>query len=149
MARNLRAEICVGAALFRGDRLLLLRRSSALEAFPGTWDIPGGHVQEGESLLGALRREVREETGLAVTVERPFHAGTFDYPRARGRQSRTVEVDFICTVRSKRDPRLDPAEHTSFAWIRRYDARRYPAPELLRKLVRVALASRHRGSTAD
>lgn len=118
-----------------------------MEAFPDTWDIPGGHVEEGEDLLGVLRREIREETGFAVTVDRPFYAGTFDYPSANGRNSRTVEVDFMCTVSSKREPRLDPVEHTSFAWIQRYDSRRYPAPALLRRIIRTALASRQNCST--
>ncbi|MBA2476011.1 MAG: NUDIX domain-containing protein [Actinobacteria bacterium] len=45
-------------------RLLLARRATPL--FEGFWDTPGGFVEEGEHPLEALRREVREETGLAV-----------------------------------------------------------------------------------
>lgn len=142
MARNQLAEICVGAAIFRKDRLLLLRRSPALTAFPGTWDIPGGHVEEGEDLLAALRREIREETGYAVTVERPFRTGIFDYPLAGGRSSRTVEIDFICSLKTRCSPVLDPAEHTEYEWIRRYNARTHPAPALLRGIIRSALAIR-------
>ena len=138
MARNLRAEICVGAAIFREGRMLLLRRSEALTAFPGTWDIPGGHVEEGEELRSALMTEVREETGYALTVGRPFYAGTLDYPRANGRSVRTVEVEFLCTLTTSRPPKLDPAEHTEFDWIRRYNARTHPAPPVLREIIRMA-----------
>lgn len=43
-------------------RLLLGRR--AIEPFHGLWDIVGGFLEESEHPLGALVREVREETGL-------------------------------------------------------------------------------------
>jgi 8-oxo-dGTP diphosphatase len=122
--------------------MLLLRRSRSLTAFPGTWDIPGGHVQEGEDLLTALKREIREETGYAVTVERPFHAGTFDYPLTGGRSTPSVEVDFLCSIRARRPPTLDPAEHTEYAWIRRYNERTHPAPLLLQGIIRSAFANR-------
>jgi 8-oxo-dGTP diphosphatase len=142
MSRNARVEVCVGAAIFRDGRLLLLRRALDLSAFPGTWDIPGGHVGEGEGLLTALRREIREETGFAVKVIRPFHAGTFDYPMPNGGHVPTVEVDFLCSTKSKSPPRLAPDEHTDYAWVARYDPRKFPAPPLLRAIIRKAFASR-------
>ena len=46
------------------DRLLLVRR--AHEPAAGTWSIPGGRVEDGESDHEAVAREVLEETGLVV-----------------------------------------------------------------------------------
>lgn len=57
---------CVGAVVKdeRG-RLLLIKRGH--EPGAGLWSLPGGRVEPGESDAEALVREMREETGLAVT----------------------------------------------------------------------------------
>ncbi|MPZ59988.1 MAG: NUDIX domain-containing protein [Propionibacteriales bacterium] len=58
---------CVGAIIRDGaGRLLVIRRGHPPAA--GSWSIPGGRVEPGESDEEAVVREVREETGLAVDV---------------------------------------------------------------------------------
>lgn len=61
-----RPEIAVGAVVVRDRRLLLVRRGRGVGA--GLWSLPGGRVESGETLTEAVRRELREETGLAVHV---------------------------------------------------------------------------------
>ncbi|MDQ3384408.1 MAG: NUDIX hydrolase [Actinomycetota bacterium] len=55
-------EVCVGAVVVDGDRLLLVRRGRAPAA--GEWSIPGGRVEAGELLAEAVVRELKEETGI-------------------------------------------------------------------------------------
>jgi ADP-ribose pyrophosphatase YjhB (NUDIX family) len=63
-----RAEVAVGAVVRRGDEILLVRRGRGTAV--GQWAIPGGRVEFGEGLKAAVAREVREETGLDVSVGR-------------------------------------------------------------------------------
>lgn len=57
---------CVSFLLIRDGKVLLERRSLHKESDPGLLTIPGGHIEEGESQVEALYREISEE--LSVTA---------------------------------------------------------------------------------
>jgi ADP-ribose pyrophosphatase YjhB (NUDIX family) len=59
-----RPIVGVGAVVFRGERVLLIRRAKPPRA--GEWSLPGGVQELGEGVIEAARREVREETGLEL-----------------------------------------------------------------------------------
>ncbi len=48
------------------NKVLFLKRSRNLNKYPDSWDLPGGHIKEGESLLQGLKREVLEETSIKI-----------------------------------------------------------------------------------
>ena len=56
----------VGAIIIDKNKVLLIRR--AAPPGKGLWAIPGGIVKLGEKLEDAVKREVKEETGLEVEV---------------------------------------------------------------------------------
>jgi 8-oxo-dGTP diphosphatase len=58
--------VAVGAVVVEDGALLMVQR--AHEPGQGKWSIPGGRVERGEYLSDALRREVKEETNLDITV---------------------------------------------------------------------------------
>jgi 8-oxo-dGTP diphosphatase len=59
-------QLAVSAAIFRDDRLLLVRR--ARSPAKGLYSLPGGRVEFGETLHAALHREVDEETALKIDI---------------------------------------------------------------------------------
>lgn len=81
MRHPLRRVPCVGGIVHDdAHRLLMVRRVNAPGA--GRWSLPGGRVERDETDPEAVRREVREETGLEVVVGR--HVGTVELPGPQG-----------------------------------------------------------------
>jgi 8-oxo-dGTP diphosphatase len=104
----------VGAVVVRDDKALLIKRGQ--EPRKGEWSLPGGIVEAGESLLDALQREVREETGLDVDIGP--HIETFDriHRDEEGRvRYHFVIVDYLCT--SAGGEAIAGTDADAVAWI--------------------------------
>jgi ADP-ribose pyrophosphatase YjhB (NUDIX family) len=87
----------VGAIIIRRGRILMAQRGK--EPLKGWWSLPGGALETGELLANAIRREVREETGLEIEPVSVFEiferimrdaAGTPEY--------HYVLIDYLCRV---------------------------------------------------
>lgn len=115
-----RPEVCVGAVAVDGGRLLLVRRAPGREG-AGSWAVPGGRVEPGESLGEAVVRELHEETGLRA------RCGDFvGWAERMGNSFHHVILDFRVTV-------LDPADRAeagddadAVAWVSLPQVRDYP-----------------------
>lgn len=87
-------------------RFLILKDSGS-----DWWDLPGGHVSEGETLSDGLFREVGEETGLTVTDSEELFTKTMTL----GDETRPVIFYFV-EVESASDFKLSD-EHTDYEWV--------------------------------
>ncbi len=85
MSDDFRADFLGAFAIVRrGERVLLVGNERTIGGVEvTTWDLPGGRVEAGELLHEALRRELHEETGLAVRGE-PRLAFVQEGERRRG-----------------------------------------------------------------
>ncbi len=95
--------------LLPGDRVVLIERRNA----PQGWALPGGFVDEGETLAAAAAREAKEETGLEVDLVEQFHA--YSDPR-RDPRGHTISTVFL--GRAAGEPRGgdDAARAAAFRW---------------------------------
>ncbi|MEU2184692.1 NUDIX hydrolase [Streptomyces thermolilacinus] len=133
----------VGAVILDGrGRAFAQRRGPHRRLFPDCWDIVGGHVEPGESLLEALVREVAEETGWrARRVRRLLCVSTWTGDDGVTRR----EADYLVEVDGDLDaPVLEWPEHTAYAWLGRDDLsllkeNRQPGEYLVHDLIAHAL----------
>lgn len=114
------ADECVVGALIANMHACIFaqKRSLARKMFPGCWDIAGGHVEPGETLMAALAREVEEETGWQVTrIVDLVHV--FDWQSEEGgKVVKKREFDFLVEVSGDLEtPRIEEKKHTEFRWF--------------------------------
>ncbi|MEF3080860.1 NUDIX hydrolase [Luteimonas sp. SMYT11W] len=109
----------VGVIILRDGKVLLGERAGAHGA--GTWALPGGHLEFGETVADCARREVLEETGLAIhdIAPAPYTSDVF---AVEGRHYVTLFV----TAQATGEPAvLEPAKCLGWAWCRWAD---FPNP---------------------
>ncbi len=113
-------DIAAGLLCCQG-RLLLGKRSARRTAYPGVWDLPGGHVEAGETAEQALVRELREELGVTPIAWREW--AVLQAP-AMGRETASMlRVHLFLVTQWDGEPRnLLPDEHDAVAWFTADDA---------------------------
>ena len=123
-----RLPISIKAALVEGGRACLLLNER------GQWELPGGRLEKGETAEACLVREVREETGLEVAVERLVDARAFE--PVPGKE--LFVVVYRCRLASAGEPVLS-AEHHELGWFEAAELDRLVLPEGSAESLRRAL----------
>ncbi len=100
--------------IFRGDCVLLLRRSSDQRIAPDAWQCPVGKQDPGEPIEETLVREVYEETGLAVQTAIPLGDHTTEIV-ADGETTMWRQHDFLAETDAADVVLSD--EHRDFRWV--------------------------------
>lgn len=128
MDRTERIELTVLCLVHQGSRLLLQNRTK--QDWRG-YTLPGGHVEPGESIVAAVEREMREETGL--TIHHPRLCGVKQFPIDGGRY-------LVFLFRTEEfSGELSSSDEGTMAWVDRKDLPALPTVDDFDALLRVML----------
>ena len=126
----------IGIGLIGRGGSFLIRRRPAVPGspMPGVWEFPGGKLEPGETPQQATARECREETGLAVIIDRLDRRNVFDYPHG------LVELHYYHA--RPLDPAAEPDAATGFRWVRASELPAYTFPPANDELIADLAAGR-------
>lgn len=119
----------VGAMVIHQNKILLVRRNSD-DFLGGLYEVPGGKIGGGETIVEALTRELREETNLQLDIVTGF-LPSFDYLSRRGLKTR--QFNLTVTVKEPLDIKL--TEHDYFVWKQLHEIEGVGISEELRKVL--------------
>lgn len=77
--------------------------------FEGMWEFPGGKIEPGESREVALKREIREELGVDITIDKFLCTTDYNYP--------SFHLTMHCYLCSVVSGEIELREHMSARWL--------------------------------
>ena len=77
--------------------------------FVGMWEFPGGKIEADESSEAALKREIQEELGVDISIDRYLCTTEYDYP--------TFHLTMHCYLCSIVSGVIELREHRSARWL--------------------------------
>lgn len=111
--------------IVRHDNRILIVQRAAADSGGGTWECPGGKIDFGEQPEDSLIREIREETGLTVTVDKIAYASSIlTHP-----DRQVILLVYFCTAVTS-SVKLSE-EHDAYLWADESMIRQQIAPSIL------------------
>jgi 8-oxo-dGTP diphosphatase len=111
MKSSKQVRVGIGVFVFKNGKFIMLKRQGAHGE--GTWSIPGGHLEYGESFEDTAKREIFEETGMQIHNVR-FGAVTNDYFKKEDKHYVTVWV--LSDWQSGEARNMEPDKCTEIKW---------------------------------
>ena len=91
-------EPVVGALIFNKEGKVFLMKS---HKWKNKFNIPGGHVELGEKMEDALKREIKEETGLDIYDLKFLYSPEFIFGDDFWKKKHFISHDFTCKTDSE------------------------------------------------
>lgn len=100
------------AVIIERGRLFLVRRAAG-ESLAGYWELPGGKMEDGESLRACLQRELAEELAMTATVGQELARTVYHYEHG------SFEM---VALRTERHGGFELSVHDAHVWVSAEDA---------------------------
>ncbi|MFB6341114.1 NUDIX domain-containing protein [Saccharicrinis sp. FJH62] len=123
-------EPTVGAVIFNSDNKVLLCKS---HKWNDKYVIPGGHIELGETMEQALKREILEETGLEIYDIQLVSLTETVFNKVFHERKHFIFIDFICRTDSNHVVLNDEAEE--YKWVDLNDIDKYDIGGFVKKLL--------------
>lgn len=119
--------VAVKGIIFEEGKVLTIKRATDDEIGAETWEFPGGKIEFGEELEGALVREIQEEVGLVVTVEKLLYATTFKTDEER----QVIVLGYLCRNSLKDKKVTLSKEHIEYQWATKEQVKKLLHPAII------------------
>lgn len=94
------------------DKRILLCKRAMGNPLGGKWEFPGGKVEQGETLLQAIQRELREELGIEIKAAQEVNTQYLTQS-----QGKKVRITTFAVLQHEGEVTQDHAVHSAHAWI--------------------------------
>lgn len=105
--------------------------------------IPGGHIELGESFEGALKREIKEETGLRIYRIKFINLQEFIFDKAFWKKRHFIFLNYACKTKSPK-VKLN-SEGQAYVWVTLKKALELPLEPYTRKTIKECMKKYKKG----
>ena len=113
----MKRNIVLTGILKDNDLFLVVKRNENDILFPGAWEFPGGHLEDGETIKQGLARELKEEIGFSDDFNPIITHYTDEIKQKNGELVHNIEIDFIVDVNSDDLIIKLSEEHSDYKWV--------------------------------